>query len=266
MSQGEFDGLNGGDFVGYNGDITCLTINGDQLYIEMESNGYPFSEVGFTGTLNGTSDAISGTYSGWSAVGPVSGNFTASRVSLIENFETINLNPFFGNGSGPYDIRDFLPEFNECDERMPGTVGIGLNPSAPDATLGGIFPDYTQEDWELNPVTCTTVGTTVTGSLSVPSQNGNGLIYIQLFYYQGQYDTDPENRLGFQVISADEFIEGMTYGLDYLPVGVQAFVTAWWDADLNGILSSGDYWQRFPVVTTQPRANLYGFDIGKKIQ
>jgi hypothetical protein len=100
--------------------------------------------------------------------------------------------------------------------------------------------------------------------LSVPNHNGNGLIYIQLFYYQGQYDTDPDNRLGFQVVYADEFIEGMTHGLDYLPVGVQAFVTVWWDADLNGILTSGDYWQRFPVFTTQPGQTNMDLTLVKK--
>ena len=94
-------------------------------------------------------------------------------------------------------------------------------------------------------------GASVTGALSVPAHSGKGLIYIQIFYYYGQYDTDPDNRFGFQVIYADEFVEGMTYAIDYLPVGVQVFVTAWWDVDLNGVLTAGDYWTRFPVFTTQ---------------
>ena len=251
-SEGKFEGLNSNDFVGEDGDIACLTINGDQIYIEMESSGYPYYEVAFSGTLNGTSDSINdGTYDGWSVLGPVSGSFAATRVSFLANIERINLNPFFGNGSGPYDARDFLPEFNVCDEPVPATVGIGLNPSTPDATLGGILPDYIQDDWGLDPESCSTLGTSVTGALSVPKHNGEGLIYIQLFSYTGQYNTDPDNRLGFQVIYADEFIEGMTYSLDYLPVGVQVFVTAWWDVDLNGILWFEDYWKRFSAFTTQ---------------
>jgi hypothetical protein len=216
----------------------------------MESYGYPYSEVAFAGTLT-SSHAINGTYNGWSDAGPVSGNFTATRGYVSANIERINLNPFFGNGSGPYDLRDFLPQFNVCDEPVPGTVGIGLNPSTPDATLGGILPDYIQTDWGLDPESCSMAGTSVTGSLSVPAYSGQGLIYIQLFYYYGQYNTDPDNRLGFQVIYADEFTEGMTYSLDYLPVGVQVFATVWWDVDLNGILSPEDYWKRFPVFTTQ---------------
>jgi hypothetical protein len=249
-SQGEFEGIGGGDFIGYDGDIVCLKIDNNQIYIEMESYGYPYSEVAFAGTLT-SSHAINGTYNGWSDAGPVSGNFAATRVYVSANIERINLNPFFGNGSGPYDLRDFLPQFNVCDEPVPGTVGIGLNPSTPDATLGGILPDYIQTDWGLDPESCSMAGTSVTGSLSVPAYSGQGLIYIQLFYYYGQYNTDPDNRLGFQVIYADEFTEGMTYSLDYLPVGVQVFATVWWDVDLNGILSPEDYWKRFPVFTTQ---------------
>jgi len=249
-SQGEFNGLDGGDFVGWSGDIECLTITEDQIYIEMEASGWPYREIGFNGTLNGTSDAISGSYNGVSAEGAVSGTFTATRESMLENIERLNLNPFFGNGSAPYDVRNFLPEFNACDDPVPGTVGFGLTPS-PDATLGGILPDYIQDDWGLDPVSCILTGTTVTGALSVPAHNGKGLIYIQIFSYYGQYDTDPDNRLGFQVIYANEFVEGMTYNLDYLPVGVQVFVTAWWDVDLNGVLTEGDYWTRFPVFTTQ---------------
>jgi hypothetical protein len=152
-SQGKFDGIDGGDFVGYDGDIVCLKISGNQIYIEMESDDHPNSEVAFAGTLT-SPDVINGTYNGWSYEGSVSGNFYATRMQVLANIERINLNPFFGNGIGPYDIRDFLPQFNVCDEPVPGTVGIGLNPSTPDATLGGILPDYIQNDWGLDPVSC----------------------------------------------------------------------------------------------------------------
>lgn len=130
-------------------------------------------------------------------------------------------------------------------------MGFGFNPALPDATLGGILPDFIQDDWKLDPVWCFPTGTAVSGSLSVPSHSGKGPLYIQIFYYYGLYDTDPDNRLGFQVIYADEFVEGMTYDIDYLPVGVQVFVTAWWDVDQNGILTTGDYWERFPTFTTE---------------
>ena len=165
---------------------------------------------------------------------------------------------------GPYDLRDFLPDFNACDDPVPGTVGFGLNPSVPDATLGGILPDYFQDDWGLDPVSCILTGTSVTGSLSVPAHSDKGLVYIQIFYYYGLYDTDPDNRLGYQVIYADEFVEGMTYSIDYLPVGVQVFITAWWDVDHNGVLTTGDYWKRFPVFTTQSGQTYFDLTINSK--
>jgi hypothetical protein len=251
--QGEFDGLEGGDFVGWSGDIECLTINGNLIYIEMEAAGWPYSEIAFSGTLNGTSDAISGRYNGWSAAGPVSGNFNATRLSLSENIERINLNPFFGNGSGPYHVRDFLPRFNTCDNLVPDTVGYGLNPSAPDATLGGILPDYTQTDWNLDPVNCNPTGgsSSITGTLSVPAYSSQGPIYIQAFQYFGQTIMDFDSRIAMQVIYPDEFNEGMLYNLFNLPAGVQVFISVWWDADFNGILTSADLIKYTSPFTTQ---------------
>jgi len=252
-SQGEFDGLEGGEFVGWSGDIECLTINGNQIYIEMETSGWPYSEIAFAGTLNGTSDAISGTYNGWSETeGLVSGDFTATRQSLSENIERINLNPFFGNGSGPYHVRDFLPLFNACDNFVPNTVGYGLNPSAPDATLGGILPDYIQSDWNIDPDNCTPAGSSsVSGTLSVPEYNGQGPIYIQIFQYFGQTSMVFDTRLALQVIYPDEFTEGMIYNLLNLPAGVQAFIAVWWDVDFNGILTSADLIKYTSSFTTQ---------------
>jgi hypothetical protein len=251
-SQGDFYGLDGRDFVGWSGEIECLTINANQIYIEMEASDWPYSEVAFAGTLNGTSDAISGTYNGWSAQGQVSGNFTAARRSLSEDIERINLNPFFGNGSGPYHVRDFLPLFNACDNLVPNTVGYGLNPSVSDATLGGILPDFTQADWNIEPDDCTPAGAaTVTGTLSVPDYNGQGPIYIQIFYYFGQTSMIFDTRLAIQIIYPEDFSEGMIYNLLNLPAGVQTYIAVWWDVDFNGILTSGDKIKYTSPFTTQ---------------
>lgn len=57
---------------------------------------------------------------------------------------SLNLNPFFGYGNGPYNLRDFLPELNPCNEPVTGTMGHGLGN---DPTLGGILPDFSQADW-----------------------------------------------------------------------------------------------------------------------
>jgi hypothetical protein len=66
-----------------------------------------------------------------------------------ENNLSLNLNPFFGAGSGPYSLRDFLPQFNQCDDPINGSMGHGLGD---DPTLGGMLPEFSQADWnfELN--------------------------------------------------------------------------------------------------------------------
>lgn len=63
-----------------------------------------------------------------------------------DKYLLLNLNPFFGNGKGPYNLRDFLPEFNNSNKPINGTMGHGLGN---DPTLGGIFPEFSQSDWGL---------------------------------------------------------------------------------------------------------------------
>ena len=73
-------------------------------------------------------------------------NRTADLTDNVEHL-SLNLNLFFGYGSGPYNLRDLLPRFNRCDDPIAGTVGHGLGD---DATLGGILPDYSQVDWGIS--------------------------------------------------------------------------------------------------------------------
>ncbi|MCG7852356.1 MAG: hypothetical protein MIO92_07525, partial [Methanosarcinaceae archaeon] len=65
-------------------------------------------------------------------------NRTADLTDNVEHL-SLNLNLFFGYGSGPYNLRDLLPLFNQNNDPIAGTVGHGLGN---DATLGGILPDY----------------------------------------------------------------------------------------------------------------------------
>jgi len=65
-----------------------------------------------------------------------------------EDLFVLNLSPFFGDyGDGPFDLRDFLPKFDQYNHPVSGTVGHGLDN---DPTLGGIFPGLTQADWGID--------------------------------------------------------------------------------------------------------------------
>ncbi len=59
---------------------------------------------------------------------------------------SVNLNPAFGNGQTPVSLRSILPQFADTVVSIPvaGTMGHGLGN---DATLGGIMPEFTQDDW-----------------------------------------------------------------------------------------------------------------------
>jgi hypothetical protein len=88
-------------------------------------------------------------------------NLNELKASLIEGRTSdltrdgehlaLNLNPFFGDGDGPYHLRDFLPKLDRCDHPIPGTVGHGIGN---DPTLGGILPDFSQSDWGIEKEPC----------------------------------------------------------------------------------------------------------------
>jgi len=161
-SNGEYRGLDGYGFISEGGSIECVLIEGDQITIETVFGGEYSGYATFTGTLNTERTQITGgSYSGWNSHENVSGTFTALRTGVEEEVTNVNLNPFFGNGSGPYHVRDLLPQFDCDDEPIYGTMGYGLNPANPDATLGGMMPDFTQDEWGLE-------GTTASGEISVP--------------------------------------------------------------------------------------------------
>jgi hypothetical protein len=261
MNVGDYFAITGADFVGHDGDIVCVAINGKNIIVDLEADDWPYYEIEFDGTLNAAKGTIAGTYFGWSQNGPVSGVFNAVRLSSKIESEWINPNPFLGNGSGPFNIRDFFPDYNQCADPLAGTVGYGLNPSNPDATLGGIFPNFVQSNWDIEDKFCDLSGTTISGNLSVPYHIGKGSIYIQVFKYDGGYNTTPENRLGIQTIFADEFTEGMPYAINYLPIAFDVFVTAWWDLNSNSILDLGELVQ-ISEVLTPPGPYLLDLQIG----
>ena len=264
-SDANYDTVYGQDYVGGGGDIICITVNGSDVYLKGESQWWPYTEIEFTGTLNSTGDQMNGTYAGWNWDGAISGNFTAVRNRFEDKTEWINPNPAFGKGSAPNDVRDFLPQFNECDDPIAGTVGYGLNPSLPDSTLGGILLDFNQDDWGLDIDPCFPGDGTISGSLSIPDYSGSGTIFIQAFFYFGWFDLDPSYRVSMTTIYENEFAEGMTYSLDYVPTGYPLFVSAWWDLDADGIFDIEDVEVIPPPITPQPGDNPLDLEIGVDI-
>jgi hypothetical protein len=78
-----------------------------------------------------------------SVVADLSGLLTDTQVADAR----LDLNPVFGGTArypNPVPPRDLLPQFDTNNKPVPGTFGHGLGD---DATLGGILPDLTQEDW-----------------------------------------------------------------------------------------------------------------------
>jgi len=407
MSEGEFQGI-GGPFAGSSGWIDCIIISDYEITIEMGG-------ATFTGTINPERTVITGgNYTGWTE-----GTFTAGQTDVEEKITRIDLNPFFGTGTspniGPYNVRDLLPQFNECGNPIAGTAGHGL---LDDPTLGGILPDFTQDDWELEGTLCGTVDipivdsgaitidgditdwtgispvftgvagnndpnfygtdinglylakddsylylamtlhdgapntevkyafvaanqgcgynssgelqtlayydgessswvsevihsgdweligsypgyaypgsdtiewqvplsdmgnlsgryvrvytqengnepsedhatclqilpiTSITGTLNVPAHNGEGAIYIGVFQYNVDYEANPDYFITGDIIYPGGYSAGMTYTVPDVPENEKVFVGAWWDADLNGVQTTGDYVGNTDMVTT----------------
>jgi len=76
----------------------------------------------------------------WVTFGNISGQLAETTIAHA----TIDLNPFFG-ASPPVNPRDLLPQFDEWNGPLAGTMGHGLGD---DGTLGGIFGDMDQEQWQ----------------------------------------------------------------------------------------------------------------------
>ncbi len=155
-SEGDF--WDGCDSIGCDGRVDCVVVSGGQISMRLVG---PNGEITLEGTLNQSETQITGSYSGWVRGDEVSGTFTAQLLEEQSESEAVpfNLGPLFGSTSGPYDLRDFAPAFDCFGEPIHGTVGQGL-PDGPDATLGGMIPGMTQEEWGLE-------GTDAAGEISI---------------------------------------------------------------------------------------------------
>jgi len=155
------------DFTGLDGDTGSLTFTdpsiaptpwevewlgkeyiGQTIIIEVDVEYYSGQwRQGFLrGNLSPDENTIvNATFEYWGAdYGKLTGLW-GTRTSTVVTNKDVNPNPIFGS-SPPVSPRDMLPVFDDFNEPVYGTFGHGLGD---DPTLGGIFPDMTQDDWAL---------------------------------------------------------------------------------------------------------------------
>jgi len=158
------------DFTGLEGDEGSLSFSGiapsewivelfgiddgNELWVEFENydagSGWRMAYLDATLALDGNSFSA-GTFAytdmswTWNEVHDISGFVVSTEVVDVNT----DLNPIYGGTARypePVDLRDLLPESDEWNGPLPGTMGHGLGD---DATLGGIFPDMNQTDWQV---------------------------------------------------------------------------------------------------------------------
>jgi len=145
-----------GSFVALDGNkpgpwyVDYFNIANDNLYIEMHCDAPgDWGGAVFTSTLSQDGNTITnGVFEYWGSSGGTINNLSGQAVNIEVQDVNIDLNPIFGSTDrypNPVDPRDLLPEFDQWNGPLPGTVGHGLGN---DPTLGGIVPQTTQYDWQ----------------------------------------------------------------------------------------------------------------------
>ena len=104
----------------------------------------------FEGAISPDCNTITGgTFEYWGYDSGELSGLSAQRVRTDVLDGHLDLNPLFGGSgrySSPVNPRDLLAEFDQKNEPIAGTFGHGLGDNP---TLGGIFPDMTQELWAI---------------------------------------------------------------------------------------------------------------------
>jgi hypothetical protein len=154
---GDFDDNDYGTFISTNSSaprywtIEYAELSGNTLMIDLDcaipsiwASGY------FTATLSSNGQTISGgSFDYWGSQNGSRTNLSGSLNATTVNNQKLDLNPIYGStGRYPNPVvpRNILPQFDELNAALPGTVGSGLTN---DATLGGILPERTQTEWQM---------------------------------------------------------------------------------------------------------------------
>ena len=129
--------------------ITAFTIEGDVLTAEMDYDvsgywGGAWLQADISQDCNTITNGI---FEYWGPGYGTISNLSGEIINIdIEEWD-LDLNPIFGGSPrypNPVNPRDLLPIYDKWGAALPGTIGHGLGD---DATLGGILPNITQDDW-----------------------------------------------------------------------------------------------------------------------
>lgn len=131
-----------------NGNITDVTFNywGDCDYLGCRNSVCSYDPYCCAVAWDRLCDYEAGTDANCSCGGTLE-NLSCQLISTKVSNVKVDLNPIFGGTPrypSPVSPRDLLPQFNQENVPVPCTFGHGLGN---DATLGGILPDMTQQDW-----------------------------------------------------------------------------------------------------------------------
>lgn len=178
-------------------EVYWFGIEANELTVEMDYDvpgywGGGYLEATISPDHNSITD---GTFNYW---GPSSGTLygLAGDIDTIsEDIGRININPMLGDSSSypePVNPRDLLPEFDQWNSPLAGTFGHGLGD---DATLGGVWPDMSQWDWqtafELQPGEVFNLDFVLPGDIVVDG-NVSDWDMDQLVYIDISGDTDKD--------------------------------------------------------------------------
>ncbi len=125
-------------------DIEQFSVEGTTIQGDISgSTGMDFFTGSFDGTISADGSQITNMTVQWTSL---SSSDTITGLSAIR---TLNepVNVLFNPGpifAGTISPRDALPQFDPNGQAIPGTMGHGVNN---DATLAGVFPGLTQQDW-----------------------------------------------------------------------------------------------------------------------
>ncbi len=131
-------------------DAYCILDNPLNVGLELMRSDPSYWEGAYMDVLFNAdkSEIIAANFYGWTQMYTYE-NIYGSLAAVETDDVEFDPNPIYGSSArypDPINPRDMLPEFDQWNAPLPGTVAKG---AGYDATLGGVLPDTTQSDWQI---------------------------------------------------------------------------------------------------------------------